>query len=168
MMSAPKHLVWALLAVVSSAGAFVVRPRDARKTTTTLFLEDWVADMIDHELHRLHHKEEYEQEWMEKNRNHILHHIPQEVDGQEDEMVDIRQVAKDKKLARENPERYCADRCVATGNCEVYEDIFELGPEEVLSFCNECVLSENKEECDIPPAFYRFGDVEDVVSFLSP
>ena len=105
---------------------------------------------------------------MEKNRNQILHHLPDTVEGQEDDMRNFRQFAKDKKLAREDPARYCADRCVATGNCDVYEDIFELSPEEVLSFCNDCVLSEEKEECDIPPAFYEYGDGEDLDKFLSP
>lgn len=34
---------------------------------------------------------------------------------------DIVQQRRDKKLARERPEKYCANRCVATGNCDVFE-----------------------------------------------
>ncbi|CAB9498668.1 expressed unknown protein [Seminavis robusta] len=162
-------MMYALVLTVlafSSAGAFVVRQPNVR--SSKLFLEDWVANMIDEELHRLSHHDEFEQKWMEKNRNHVLHHVPQEVLGQEDQMDRFRQVAKDKRLAKDDPQKYCADRCVATGNCDVYEDIFELGPEEVLAFCNDCVLSEEKEECDIPTAFYEFGDEEDLNAFLTP
>jgi len=101
---------------------------------------------------------EFEKEWMEKNGNLILNSAPASVEGQDTDMSDFRQHAKDKKLAKEDPQRYCADRCVATGNCDVYEDIFELSPEQVLSFCNDCVLAEDKEECDIPEAFYEFGE----------
>jgi len=31
---------------------------------------------------------------------------------------------------------------------------FEFSPEEVMEFCNDCVLSEDEEPCDIPDAFY--------------
>lgn len=34
---------------------------------------------------------------------------------------------KDEKMANDDPARYCADRCVSTGNCDVFEDMFELG-----------------------------------------
>ncbi len=34
---------------------------------------------------------------------------------------------KDEKMAENDPMRYCADRCVATGNCDVFEDMFEMG-----------------------------------------
>lgn len=98
---------------------------------------------------------------MDKNRNQILHHVPAFVEGEETDMSEFRQAAKDRKLARQDPQRYCADRCVATGNCDVYEDIFELTPQEVLSFCNDCVLNESEDadsECVIPDAFYEFGD----------
>ena len=91
---------------------------------------------------------------MEQNRKQILQHVPTFVEDGEDDLDKFRQYAKDKKLARQDPERYCADRCIATGNCEVYEDIFQLSPEQVLSFCNDCVLSQDKEECELPDAFY--------------
>ena len=31
---------------------------------------------------------------------------------------------------------------------------FEMGPEEVVEFCANCVLSEEEEPCDIPDGFY--------------
>ena len=101
---------------------------------------------------------EFEKKWMEKNHNLVLQHLPDTTDGMDNDGDRLREVAKDKKMARNDPQRYCADRCVATGNCDVYEDIFQLSPEEVLAFCNDCVLSEEKDECDIPDAFYEFGD----------
>ena len=63
---------------------------------------------------------------------------------------DIIEQRRDKRMARNNPAKYCADRCIATGNCEVFEDYFEMGPDEVIKFCNECVLSEDDIPCDIP------------------
>ena len=66
----------------------------------------------------------------------------------------MRQVARDRRLAREDPRRYCADRCVATGNCDVYEDVLHLSPEEVLQFCTDCVMADGEEPCDIPEGFY--------------
>jgi hypothetical protein len=30
---------------------------------------------------------------------------------------------------------------------------FDFTPEEVVNFCNDCVLSEDKDECDVPEAF---------------
>jgi len=62
---------------------------------------------------------------------------------------------KDKRMAENDPMRYCADRCVATGNCDVFEDMFEMGPDEVIKFCKECVLSEDEEPCDIPETIFR-------------
>jgi hypothetical protein len=63
------------------------------------------------------------------------------------------QMRKDKRMAREDPMKYCADRCVSTGHCEVWEDMFEMGPEEVQAFCLSCVLSEDEEPCDVPEKF---------------
>jgi hypothetical protein len=31
---------------------------------------------------------------------------------------------------------------------------FELGPQDVVKFCSECVLSDGEEPCDIPDGFY--------------
>ena len=63
------------------------------------------------------------------------------------------QLRKDKRMAREDPARYCADRCVATGNCQVWEDTFAMSAEEVQKFCKECVLSEEEESCEVPEKF---------------
>jgi hypothetical protein len=113
--------------------------------------------MIDGELYRQAHKKEYEEQWMEKNRNAVLSRIETgfvNVDGDVDR-EDFRMYQRDRRLAFRDPERYCADRCVATGNCDVYEDFYEMTPEQVIAFCTDCVLSEDEDaECPIPDAFY--------------
>ena len=63
------------------------------------------------------------------------------------------QIRKDRRMARDDPSRYCADRCVATGNCQVWEDMFEMSAKEVQIFCKEFVLSEDEEPCDVPDKF---------------
>jgi len=161
-----------------------------RPTPTALFLEDWVARMIDDELYRQSHHKEFEEEWMKKNRRAVLSRIQTEgfddivfgddaaYDNPGDEtptiddidvMVelqhskeDFRQHAKDVLLASKSPEQYCADRCVATGHCDVYEDMYEMSPQQVIEFCTECVLSEDEDaECDLPAAFFNNVDDDD-------
>lgn len=92
---------------------------------------------------------------MEKNRKAIFHTDDFIDPDRPDDLAVSRQHAKDKKMALENPAKYCADRCVATGECEVYEDFFQLSAEEVLEFCNECVLSDDSENCKLPEAFHE-------------
>jgi len=41
--------------------------------------------------------------------------------------ISMMQRRKDEKMANDDPMRYCADRCVSTGNCDVFEDMFDLG-----------------------------------------
>lgn len=69
------------------------------------------------------------------------------------------QMRKDKRMARDDPMRYCADRCVATGHCEVWEDMFEMGPKEVQEFCLDCVLSDDEEPCVVPEKFLENAGV---------
>jgi hypothetical protein len=139
-----------------------------RDSPTQLFLEDRMANLIDGEVYRQQHKEEYEQAWMAKNRGAILHHLnAASAEGSsssssfmegDDDLVDLRQQRKDQRMANDDPARYCADRCLATGNCDVYEDFFHFSPAEVVQFCDECVLSSHGEEaCDLPHDFYDLG-----------
>lgn len=62
---------------------------------------------------------------------------------------------KDVRLARNSPQKYCADRCVSTGHCDVFEDMLEMDAMEVLKFCKDCVLSEEEEPCDIPEKLFE-------------
>jgi hypothetical protein len=56
------------------------------------------------------------------------------------------QFARDRKLAASDPAKWCADRCLATGHCEVVEDFAKMSTAEVMSFCNSCV---GEEECTL-------------------
>ena len=53
---------------------------------------------------------------------------------------------RDEKLAKENPKAYCADRCLATGHCEVLEDIYEMATSQVQKFCEACA---GDDECSL-------------------
>lgn len=117
----------ALIALVSammltSSTAFLIR--SPAPIATRLYLEDWVADLIDKELYRQGHMKEFEAEWMEKNRAAVFHKIETDFGPISDpDETDFRMYAKDKKMAENDPQRYCADRCVATGNCDIFEDL---------------------------------------------
>lgn len=116
-----------LLAVLSLSEAFVANPRPSSRPATKLFLEDHIADMIDKELVRLATKQEADREWKRKNDAVLEQKLPQGFDFEESTvMQDVmapRQKRKDKRLAKDDPRAYCADRCIATGNCEVFEDM---------------------------------------------
>jgi hypothetical protein len=129
--SSPSSLL-ALVATIflSSSNAFVVRPQQtnnnkAAAASTRLFLEDRIADLIDDEIYRQSHKKEFEKEWMEKNREAIFHRMKTEFmpEAVETPDEDFRQHNRDKNLADKDPQAYCADRCVATGNCDIYEEL---------------------------------------------
>ena len=108
---------------------------------------------------RLSNKREYDRQKSEKHKKEMKEFatLPQGYDFNsvsdlnDDGVIEMR---RDKRMAKRNPEKYCADRCVATGHCDVFEDMFEMGPEEVLKFCTECVLSEDEEPCDIPEVMF--------------
>jgi hypothetical protein len=90
--------------------------------------------MIDSELYRQEHKKEYEAAWMAKNRAAILHALNAGRDGapappaasgspsstaatttmmlNDDDAKEFRQHARDVRMARDDPQRYCADRCI--------------------------------------------------------
>jgi len=154
MMTIKNSLIFLLnMTAMIGIDAFTVIPaKKVGSTTTSLNLDRWVADMIDGELFRESHKKDFNQEWMEKNRNAILQRVPNTLTLDNDK--DFRQEAKDKRLAKSDPQAYCADRCLSTGNCAVYEDFYHMTPEKVMSFCSDCVLSEGEEPCDIPEGFY--------------
>mmetsp|Transcript_629 Transcript_629/g.976 ORF Transcript_629/g.976 Transcript_629/m.976 type:complete len:175 (+) Transcript_629:135-659(+) len=122
-------------------------------SSTMLHLEDEIAEMIDMELLRLTDKQEYFKQMKEQHKKTMQPVLPTQDDYtayaalNSDDIVEQR---RDKRMARNNPAKYCADRCISTGHCEVYEDYFDMGPDEVIKFCNECVLSDDELPCDIP------------------
>merc|ERR1712167_169973 len=56
------------------------------------------------------------------------------------------QNAKDKYLAARDRKTWCADRCLATGHCDVLEDIYELTTAQVMKFCEAC---SGDDECSL-------------------
>ena len=123
-------LSWMTVALTAVTG-FTVVPRHAiscgnQRSTTSLNIEDWVAEMIDGEIYRQAHKKEFEEDWAKKNRATMMQVLkagnePSAFMPMEDPS-EFRQHVKDKILASKDPERYCIDRCVSTGNCDVFED----------------------------------------------
>ena len=98
---------------------------------------------IDSELDRLKNIGLWRQQQAEK-LNKGKDTLPQGFDfnspGDFSPMADAAQkiqMRKDKRMARDDPARYCADRCVSTGNCQVWEDMFEMAADEVQAFCQE-------------------------------
>lgn len=83
--------------------------------------------MIDSELGRQAHKKAYEAQWMEKNRAAVFSKFETEfeplMDGATSNAAELRMRRKDEKMAAKDPQRYCADRCLSTGNCDVFEDL---------------------------------------------
>ena len=122
-----------IVAFLSLSEAFVANQPRCFRPATKLFLEDHIADMIDKELVRLANKQEADREWKRKNDAVLEQKLPQGFDFEEatvmEHVMAPRQQRKDKRLAKDDPRAYCADRCIATGNCEVFEDM-----------CVECVL----------------------------
>jgi hypothetical protein len=189
----------AALSLSSMVGAFmgpssarIVRGRQQKHTsslapsTTRIFLEDWVAEMIDSEIWRQGHRKEFESAWMEKNRAAIVQNLnpggESTMNMAADDPKEFAQHARDVRMAQDDPQRYCADRCISTGNCDVYEDLyvpeshpllrlglgrscltlllslrgcsFHMSAQQVIEFCNDCVISDGEEPCSIPEAFY--------------
>ncbi|KAL3778599.1 hypothetical protein ACHAW5_010240 [Stephanodiscus triporus] len=130
------------------------------RAATQLNLENHIADMIDNELERLRNIDQWRMQQVEKLNKMKEPTLPQGFDFNSPadlktnaEAASKIQMRKDRRMARDDPARYCADRCVATGNCQVWEDMFEMAADEVQQFCKECVLSEDEEPCNVPEKF---------------
>jgi hypothetical protein len=59
LLAAWLYVAHASFATVGPHHKLAFRP----SSTTRLHLENWVADMIDSELHRQHNKKDFESEW---------------------------------------------------------------------------------------------------------
>jgi hypothetical protein len=117
-----------LFTAIGGLQAFVSPKPAVVRRSTRIFIEDDIADMIDKELYRQQHLKEFENEWMVKNKAAVLQKLNSDdymlnMD-EEDLRENFRQMQKDKKLASKDPYAYCAERCVTTGNCDVYEDLY--------------------------------------------
>mmetsp|Transcript_9213 Transcript_9213/g.10741 ORF Transcript_9213/g.10741 Transcript_9213/m.10741 type:complete len:165 (-) Transcript_9213:272-766(-) len=138
----------------NGVASFSIHHQIRSRLSTKLYLEDHIAEMIDTELHRLYHKEAFEQQRQEKTSRVIEPVTPLEYEFTSDELNDnMVETRRDQILADKNPQKYCAERCVSTGHCDVFEDLFDFSAEEVMAFCTDCVLSEEDEPCDMPEGF---------------
>ena len=166
---------------IMMCAAFQIGSGRSPRPSTRLFLEDHIANMIDNEMRRLYQKHVTESEWNAKQAawaaetntlpenydftaefeamspSDVVPGFSSGVDRSRDTTSPRRR--KDEKMASNDPMRYCADRCVTTGNCDVFEDMFDLGPEEVIKFCKDCVLSEEEEPCDVPVNWFEDDDI---------
>lgn len=126
--------------VVESFGVTVRRQNLGRaswtkqpaSSSTQVFISKRVADMIDQEFYREQHRKEFEQEWMNQNKKILTYHVVQEDEVEVvmhskfndfDDEENFRSRAKDRILAQQNPQGYCADRCLSTGNCDIFEEM---------------------------------------------
>mmetsp|Transcript_22369 Transcript_22369/g.64208 ORF Transcript_22369/g.64208 Transcript_22369/m.64208 type:complete len:207 (-) Transcript_22369:208-828(-) len=150
-----------------------------KPSSTTLYLEDRIADLIDGELVRVGKLKEWEAEFTAKNKQYLepLSNpeaadslLSNELGGgsrggasASDLVINPMQLRRDKKLAQKDPQQYCADRCVATGNCEVYEDIYHMSPTQVMEFCTDCVLADDEDaECPVDMLYDDDDDTSDL------
>mmetsp|Transcript_17304 Transcript_17304/g.24658 ORF Transcript_17304/g.24658 Transcript_17304/m.24658 type:complete len:186 (-) Transcript_17304:91-648(-) len=124
------------------------------RSTTALNLDPKIARMVDNELNRELNLEEWKQERRKHDQAVLDSKLPQTFEASDDyvEATFHIQDIRDRKLAHDDPQAYCADRCLTTGYCDVFEDEFNFSAIEVVQFCKECVLSDGEEPCDIPAA----------------
>lgn len=150
-MTLLKNFAITLLLIHGSA-SFTIQ--NGLRPSTKLFLEDNVAEMIDLELLRHHDKEAYAKQRKEHNAKILPENFEEQLmtmNYADPDQEDKIQYRRDARLVRNSPERYCAERCVSTGNCDVFEDMFDMDARQVMEFCTDCVLgTEENEPCDIP------------------
>ena len=160
-----------LFLIPIGTSAFTVVAPNGRPSTK-VFLDDRIANMIDDETYRLGHKDEFDKKAAEAFQKVVQEHAPQTIlAGLEledymavpNDFISLRQKKRDSRMAKEDPQAYCADRCMATGNCEVFEESFEMSAKEVIAFYDECVLSDDEEPCDFPDVFLNPKDALDEV-----
>lgn len=67
-------------------------------------------------------------------------------EANEADVYPIHHRRRDEKLAKEDPKEWCADRCLATGYCDILEDIYEMTTAQVQQFCENC---KGEDECEL-------------------
>ena len=55
----------------------------------------------------------------------------------EDQVYSSMRRMRDEKLAQDDTRAFCLDRCLATGYCDVLEDLLEMTTKQVQRFCDE-------------------------------
>ena len=82
---------------------------------------------IDDQFFRQTHHDEVEAVFRQKNSKYSDEILPAdfELDGHMmEDLLSSRELQKDLNMARKNPMAYCADRCLETGNCDVFESMY--------------------------------------------
>ena len=113
------------LSSIVQVSSFIVHPTSSHshRAVTHLNLENHIAEMIDNELDRLQNYSEWKRKQDEKRNKGRDEVLPSNFDFNsaisdfQPNAAQKIQLRKDKRMARDDPARYCADRCVATGNC---------------------------------------------------
>mmetsp|Transcript_13825 Transcript_13825/g.21366 ORF Transcript_13825/g.21366 Transcript_13825/m.21366 type:complete len:161 (+) Transcript_13825:66-548(+) len=142
------------------ASSFMTVPQTFRRTRQVVFISEEVANFVDEQYWRQNHKKELEDNFQEKNKMMLEKELPTDFDFDDhimEENLSTTHLERDKRMARDHPMAYCADRCIATGHCDVFEDVFELSPTDVMKFCENCVLSDSEEPCDVPESYLEDG-----------
>merc|ERR1712205_271942 len=51
----------------------------------------------------------------------------------------------------EDTSKWCLERCISLGHCEVFEDLAKMSTSQVQDFCKACVIGEvqGADECDV-------------------
>ena len=65
----------------------------------------------------------------------------------------------EKKKAIEDTSKWCLERCIKLGHCEVFEDLNKMSTAQVQDFCKACVLTgeATQDECDVSMMFIEDG-----------
>jgi hypothetical protein len=63
-----------------------------------------------------------------------------------DEALTPGQRLKDERMVQNDTRKWCQDRCITLGYCDVVEDLYEMDTTDVLKFCQECA---SLDECEL-------------------
>jgi len=67
-------------------------------------------------------------------------------EANDEPLYDYARRVRDEKLAQEDTRRFCLDRCLSTGYCDVLEDLLDMTTAQVQKFCDSC---SNDDECQL-------------------
>uniref|UniRef100_A0A7S1G0I8 Apple domain-containing protein n=2 Tax=Corethron hystrix TaxID=216773 RepID=A0A7S1G0I8_9STRA len=126
------------------------------KSSTTLGISKELAKKLDENYYYQEHKKEIDEDFQNRILGYLDTHLPLGLDAVDldADTITPTQRVRDTKLAMKDMSRYCRDRCLATGFCDVFEEAYDYSQEEARAFCTECVVAvdEDGDEhlCDLP------------------
>jgi len=149
-----------MLFLTPSTGFGIYQPITQVNSALNGQLQDNLQKIIDNAVDYSEHKEERNAKSKADNDQWLDQKWPEgfefnSISDVRDDSAEL--LRKDVWLAKTNPQKYCADRCVELGYCDVFEDVFKLEPWEVKAFCKDCVLSDGEEPCDVPEGALEEG-----------